>query len=188
MNAGIFLVTAVHYVATAAEVAIAASAAEKPDTHALTDRPALDTRTKRIDPPDELMAWNARPIDRKQAFRPCRHPSGRLHTLRRGGGPGRVLVHALVIERGSFFLVHSLELLCRLSQFDLFLCCRLGAFANYRMFCFSELVTQNDGRLNRNWIRSSCRRISVTQEQLHVLQEYFCMLILGSVTRIGVYD
>ena len=68
MNAGIFLVTAVHYIATAVEIAIAASAAEKPDTHALTDRPALDTRTKRIDPPDELMAWNARPIDRKQAF------------------------------------------------------------------------------------------------------------------------
>src|ERR1700738_1605235 len=68
MNAGIFLVTAVHYVATAAEVAIAASAAEKPDTHALTDRPALDTGTKRIDPPDDLMARDARPIDRKQAF------------------------------------------------------------------------------------------------------------------------
>ena len=68
MNAGMLLVSAIHEIAIAAELAIAARAAEKPDTHALTDRPALDTRTKRIDPPDDLMAWNARPIDRKQAF------------------------------------------------------------------------------------------------------------------------
>jgi hypothetical protein len=53
MNAGIFLVPAVHEIAIAAELAIAARAAEKPDTHALTDRPALDTGTKRIDPPDD---------------------------------------------------------------------------------------------------------------------------------------
>src|ERR1700676_1642807 len=38
MNAGIFLVTAVHYVATAAEIAITASAAEKP-RHPRADRP-----------------------------------------------------------------------------------------------------------------------------------------------------
>src|SRR6516225_1503235 len=41
INTGIFLVTAVHEVAVAAELAIAARAAEKPDTHALTDRPSL---------------------------------------------------------------------------------------------------------------------------------------------------
>src|ERR1700719_1162494 len=48
--------------------AIAARPAEKPDTHALTDHPALNARTKRIDPPDDLMAWDARPFDRKQSF------------------------------------------------------------------------------------------------------------------------
>src|SRR6516225_2173309 len=68
INTGIFLVPAVHEVAVAAELTIAARAAEKPDTHALTDRPALDTGTKRIDAADDLMAWDARPIDRKQAF------------------------------------------------------------------------------------------------------------------------
>ena len=49
-----------------------------------------------------------------------------------------------------------------------------------------QLVSLNGGRLNRNWVQGT--RIAVTQEQLHVLQEYFCMLILSSVTRIGVYD
>jgi hypothetical protein len=68
MNAGIFLVPTVHEIAIAAKVAIAARAAQKPDTHSLTDRPALDTGTKRIDPPDELVAWDARPIDRELAL------------------------------------------------------------------------------------------------------------------------
>src|SRR5499433_730939 len=68
INTGIFLVPAVHEIAVAAELAIAARAAEKPDTHALTDRPALDTGTKRIDAAYKLMAWDARPFDRKQSF------------------------------------------------------------------------------------------------------------------------
>src|SRR5262249_46140120 len=68
MNAGIFLVPTVHEIAMAAELAIAARAAQKPDTHPLTDLPALDTGTKRVDPPDELVAWDARPIDREQAL------------------------------------------------------------------------------------------------------------------------
>src|SRR5882762_1062887 len=68
MNAGIFLVPAVHEIAVAAELAIAARPAEKPDTHALTDHPALDAGAKRIDPPDDLMAWDARPFDWKQSF------------------------------------------------------------------------------------------------------------------------
>src|SRR5262249_28311022 len=50
------------------ELAIPARAAQKPDTHALPNRPALDTRTKRVDPPDELVAWDARPIDRELAL------------------------------------------------------------------------------------------------------------------------
>src|SRR5215469_1757003 len=43
MNAGVFLVTAVHEIAAATELAVAARSAEKPDTDALTDRPALDS-------------------------------------------------------------------------------------------------------------------------------------------------
>jgi hypothetical protein len=68
MNAGIFLVSAVHEIAIAAEFAMATRAAEKANTHPLTDRPALDTGTKGFDPPDDFMTWDARPIDRKQAF------------------------------------------------------------------------------------------------------------------------
>src|SRR5262245_29361447 len=68
MNAGIFLVPTVHEIAIAAELAIAARTAEKPDTHALPNRPALHTGTKRVDPPDELVAWDARPIDRELAL------------------------------------------------------------------------------------------------------------------------
>jgi hypothetical protein len=68
MNAAKFLVPAVHEIAAAAELAIAARAAEKPNSNALTDRPALNAGTKRIDAADDLMAWDARPIDRKQAL------------------------------------------------------------------------------------------------------------------------
>src|ERR1700751_330837 len=68
MNAGIFLVTAVDEIAVATELAVAARPAEKPDTHALTDHPALDTRAKPIDPPDDLMTWDARPFDWKQSL------------------------------------------------------------------------------------------------------------------------
>src|SRR5262249_30764423 len=68
MNAGIFLICTVHEIAIAAEVAIAARAREESDTHTLPNRPALDTGTNRVDPPNELMAWDARPIDRELAF------------------------------------------------------------------------------------------------------------------------
>jgi hypothetical protein len=67
MNAGIFLVPAAHEIAIAAVLAIATRTSEKPDSHALTDGPALDTRTKRIDPPDDFMARNPRPSDRKES-------------------------------------------------------------------------------------------------------------------------
>jgi hypothetical protein len=62
------LVPTVHEVAIAAELAIAARTAEKSDTHALPDRPALDAGTERIDPPDELVARDARPIDGELAL------------------------------------------------------------------------------------------------------------------------
>jgi len=68
LNAGKFLVPAVHEVAVAAELAIAARAAEKPNPNALTDGPALNTGAKRIDPADDLMTRDPRPIDRKQSF------------------------------------------------------------------------------------------------------------------------
>jgi hypothetical protein len=68
MDAGIFLVPTVHEIAIAAEVAIAARTAEKSDTHTLPNRPALDAGTKRVDPTDELVARDARPIDRELAL------------------------------------------------------------------------------------------------------------------------
>jgi hypothetical protein len=68
MNAGVFLVSAIHEITVAAELAIATRAAKKPDPHAPADRPALNPGTKRVDPPDHFMAWDTRPIDRKQAF------------------------------------------------------------------------------------------------------------------------
>src|SRR5262249_28659603 len=73
MNPGELLVPAVHEVATAAELAVAAGAAKKPDTHALTDRPALDTRTKRIDPADNLVSGHSRQNQaRELSFDGCR--------------------------------------------------------------------------------------------------------------------
>jgi len=67
MNAGIFLVPAVHEIAVPAELAIATRAAKEPDPHTLTDRPALNAETKGIDTPDHFMAGHARPVDREQA-------------------------------------------------------------------------------------------------------------------------
>src|SRR5262249_48785725 len=58
MNTGIFLVPTVHEIATATELAIAARTAEKSDTHALPNRPALDSGTNRLNPPNELWAWD----------------------------------------------------------------------------------------------------------------------------------
>ena len=72
MNAGVFLVPAVHEVAVAAELAVAAGATEKPDTHALTDRPALDTVAKCIDPADDLVSGDARVGDTGKDSIDCR--------------------------------------------------------------------------------------------------------------------
>jgi hypothetical protein len=72
MNPSELLVPAVHEVAAAAELAVTAGAAEKPDTHALTDRPALNTRAKSIEPADDLVPGDARPLNRKQSvYSPC---------------------------------------------------------------------------------------------------------------------
>src|SRR5262249_54317812 len=68
MNPGKFLVPTVHEIAVAAELAIAARASEKSYAHTLPDRPALDTGPERIDPPDDLVARDARPVDRELAL------------------------------------------------------------------------------------------------------------------------
>src|SRR5215470_10546873 len=65
MNAGKFLVPAVHEIAVAAVVAITAEAAKKPDAHALTHRPTLNTSAGGIYPSDDFMAPGARPVDGK---------------------------------------------------------------------------------------------------------------------------
>src|SRR6516165_6485384 len=62
MNAGIFLVPAVHEIAISKKLAISAGAAEKPHPDALTDFPTLHARTDSIDSSDDLMARDARPI------------------------------------------------------------------------------------------------------------------------------
>src|SRR5215467_4319712 len=72
MNAREFLVTTVHEIPISTELAIAARASEEADTHALANRPALDTRAKSIDPPDGFMPGDARPLNWKQTF----HSSG----------------------------------------------------------------------------------------------------------------
>src|SRR6516165_817580 len=69
MNTSEFLVTTVHEVPVSTDFAITARACKE---HALAGRPALDTGTKSIDPPDRFMPGDARPIDRKQTF----HSSG----------------------------------------------------------------------------------------------------------------
>jgi hypothetical protein len=68
MNAREFLVTTVHEIAISTKLAIPARASEKADLHALTNRPALDTGAKGIDPPDHFMPWHARPANGKEAF------------------------------------------------------------------------------------------------------------------------
>src|SRR5215471_13338980 len=58
MNAAVFLVAAVHEIAIATELAVAAGPCKKPYTHALTNRPALNTGTKRINTTDNLTTRN----------------------------------------------------------------------------------------------------------------------------------
>src|SRR6516162_190620 len=68
MNARELLVTTVHEIPIATELAITARTSEEADTNALANRPALDTGAKSVDPPDHFMPGDARPIDRKQTF------------------------------------------------------------------------------------------------------------------------
>jgi len=59
MKAGVALVPAAHEIPVAAELAIAAGAAQEPDTHPLTDDPPTDIGAQRVDPADDLVAGNA---------------------------------------------------------------------------------------------------------------------------------
>src|SRR5215475_5626759 len=72
MNAAVFLVAALHQIAIAAELAIAAGPSKKPYTHPPTNRPPLNTGTKRIDPPDDLVTRNTRVADAREAPIHCR--------------------------------------------------------------------------------------------------------------------
>ena len=63
MNAGKFLVLAVHEIAAAAELAVAAGPAEKSHSRPLTDAPALNTCADFVDPTDHLMARDSRKLD-----------------------------------------------------------------------------------------------------------------------------
>src|SRR6516164_9761447 len=72
MNAREFLVTTVHEIAISTEFAITARPSEEADTHALTNRPALDNGVKGIDSPDRFMPWHARPANWKEAFHRAR--------------------------------------------------------------------------------------------------------------------
>ena len=54
------------------EFAITARPSEEADTHALINRPALDSGAKGIDSPDHFMPWYARPADWKDAFHRAR--------------------------------------------------------------------------------------------------------------------
>ena len=113
MNAGIFLVLAVHEIAIAAELAIATRATEKANTHPLTDRPALNTGTKGIDSPDDFMARDARPTNRGRFLPPCRirmaDPAG-LDANANVAGPGP--------DKWAFYFRE----LSRPRDFDCFVC------------------------------------------------------------------
>lgn len=63
MNAGKFLVLAVHEIAVAAELAVTAGPAEKSHAYSLTDAPALNTCADFVDPTDHLMAGYSRKRD-----------------------------------------------------------------------------------------------------------------------------
>ena len=68
VNAGVFLILAVHEITTTAKRAVAARAAKKSNTDPLTDGPTLDAGTQLVDSPNDLMAGDARPINRKESF------------------------------------------------------------------------------------------------------------------------
>ena len=66
MNAGKFLVLAVHEIAAAAELAVAAGPAEKSNAYALTGAPALNTCADFVDPTGHLMPRDSRKRDAEE--------------------------------------------------------------------------------------------------------------------------
>jgi hypothetical protein len=92
MNAGKFLVLAVHEIAAAAELAVAAGPAEKSDAYSLSDAPALNTCADFVDPTDHLMARDSRKrdagedrVDGRESEWQTPHASTRMRTF---PGPG----------------------------------------------------------------------------------------------------
>lgn len=68
MDARILLIFAIDQIAPAACRAMPAASTEKTDSDALTDRPAFDIRSDRIDYADSFVARHARPLNRKRTF------------------------------------------------------------------------------------------------------------------------
>src|SRR5215472_1111675 len=109
MNAAIVLVPAVHEIAIAAQLAIAARAAAKPDSNALTDHPALDSGTKRMaigtrDPCTFRLGCHA-PLCLTDAERPPAEEImsiGGAHGARRGTGPTYL---DCPLSRGVLYLI-----------------------------------------------------------------------------------
>src|SRR5262249_36641821 len=114
MNAAIFLVLAVHEIAISTKLAITAGAAEKPDANTLTYRPSLHTGTKSIDPSDNFMPWDSRPIDGKQAF---------YRSRIRMADPARLDSNTYLIGTGIAKWLFHLRELSRSRDFNCFVCC-----------------------------------------------------------------
>ena len=65
LHPGVALVDAVHEVAIAAILAVAAAAAEETDADALANLPALDPVSDHVDPSDRFVARDSRPLNRQ---------------------------------------------------------------------------------------------------------------------------
>jgi hypothetical protein len=65
VDAGEFLIFAIHQVAIAAELTITAGAGKESNPDTLADCPTLNAGTERIDLSYDLMARNPRPFDGK---------------------------------------------------------------------------------------------------------------------------
>jgi hypothetical protein len=89
-------------------------AAEKPDTHALPDRPSLDAGTESVDPSDDFMPRNARPSDRKESVH-----RGRV----RVADPTCLHANAYMIGTGIEKRLPYFREFSRFREFDCSVCC-----------------------------------------------------------------
>jgi hypothetical protein len=68
MNSGELLIFAIHQIAIAAEVTVAAGAAKESNPYALSNSPALHFRADSIDPAHGLVAWHSREGNWEKTF------------------------------------------------------------------------------------------------------------------------